>query len=146
MTPASEPMVPAGVKIRFLLVGAWNTLFGYGIFWLLDDLFSERASSRRAAYMSAMILSNIIAVLNSFICHKAFTFRSKVRGGAMFLELVRFSATYVLTFILSLFLLPLFVEVGGFSPKGGGAMVLLSCTVVSYLGHSRFSFRKAQTP
>lgn len=92
--------------------------------------------------MSAMVLSNVLAVLNAFVSHKFFTFRSTVQGQAMFLELFRFSATYVLTFILSLFLLPFFVEIGNVSPKTGGALVICSCTLVSYLGHTRFSFQK----
>lgn len=128
-----------------MLVGVWNTVFGYSIFVLLDELFSSLFRTRQIAYMAAMILSNVVAVLNAFVFHKHVTFRSRVRGLAMLSELFRFSATYLLTFCLSVLLLPLFVEVFHFSPKVAGAFVVLICTVVSYLGHSRFSFRKTSS-
>jgi putative flippase GtrA len=129
-------------KFRFVLVGVWNTIFGYLAFVLLDALFSQWFSDRRLAYMVAMVLSNIVAVLNAFVFHKTLTFQSRVRGLAMLGELIRFSSTYLFTFLLSLFLLPAFVEILGLSTRIAAALVILVCTVISYLGHSRFSFRK----
>jgi putative flippase GtrA len=128
-------------KFRFVLVGVWNTIFGYLAFVLLDALFSQWFSDRRLAYMVAMVLSNIVAVLNAFVFHKTLTFQSRVRGLAMLGELMRFSSTYLFTFLLSLFLLPAFVEIFGLSTRIAAALVILVCTVISYLGHSRFSFR-----
>ncbi len=129
-----------GTKVRFLVAGAWNTLFGYGVFWLLDDVFSIRLTNRRLAYLSAMVLSNVLAILNAFIFHKYFTFRSVERGQGVVKEFIRFTATYVGTFALSLVLLPALVEFGGIAPKPAGAVVLLACVGISYFGHSRFSF------
>lgn len=128
-------------KLRFLVVGAWNTLFGYLAFVLLNSLFSHCFPAKRLSYMLAMILGNIVAILNAFIFHKYITFRSHIGGLAMFSELARFSSTYLFTFLLSLFLLPAFIEILGLSANAAGALVILVCTVISYLGHSRFSFR-----
>lgn len=129
-------------KFRFVVVGAWNTIFGYLAFVLLDALFSRLLPARGFSYMIAAVLANIVAILNAFVFHKTFTFRSRVRGLAVLGELVRFSSTYLLTFILSLILLPAFIELLGLSTRVAAALVILLCTVVSYLGHSRFSFRK----
>ncbi len=128
--------------LRFILVGVWNTIFGYAAFVLLDALFSRLLPGHPLSYMVALVVANVVAILNAFIFHRTFTFQSRVRGAAILGELVRFSSTYLFTFILSLFLLPAFVEILGFSARVAGALVLLVCMVVSYIGHSRFSFRK----
>lgn len=129
------------VKAKFVLVGIWNTIFGYGIFCLFDTLFAWLLSTRSAAYMCAMVLAQILAVINAYICHKYITFKSAAKGKAIIAEFFRFSTTYVVTFCLSLVLLPALVEIGHIHPKTAAAIIILICTVISYLGHSRFSFR-----
>ena len=129
-------------RIRFLFIGGWNTVFGYLVFVLLDTIFSRLLEPRYVAYMSAMVAGNFISVTNAYIFHKYITFKSDVKGKGMITEFFRFSMTYVVTFCLSLILLPFFVEVFHISPKLAGLIVVLLCTVVSYTGHSRFSFRR----
>lgn len=92
------------------------------------------------AYMSAMALSNIIAICNAYIFHKYITFQSSVKGRGMVKEFIKFLTTYLFTIFLNLILLPIFVELLHFSPKIAALLVILICTVISYLGHSRFSF------
>jgi putative flippase GtrA len=130
-------------KIRFLIVGAWNTIFGYLVFVGFDILFTSFCAKRYVAYMSAAVLSNILAIINAYIFHKHITFKSKVKGIGIFYEFLKFSTTYLVTFCLSLILLPLFVEILYMDPKIAAAAVILCCTVISYLGHSRFSFRRS---
>jgi putative flippase GtrA len=123
------------------MIGGWNTIFGYVVFCLLDMLFSHFFTARIVAYMSAMVLGQIIAIVNAYIFHKYITFRSGAKGLKLISEFLRFCTTYIVTFVLSLILLPLFVEEIGITPKIAGAFVILVCTIISYLGHSRFSFR-----
>ena len=129
------------VEVRFVLVGIWNTIFGYSVFCLLDTFFSHLFATRYIAYMSAMILGQIIAIVNAYVFHKYITFKSKVRGRKIISEFFRFSMTYAVTFCLSLILLPIFAEIFHITPKISGAVVILICTVISYLGHSKFSFK-----
>ena len=129
------------VKVKFVLVGIWNTIFGYSVFCLLDILFSYLLATRYIAYMSAMVLGQIIAIINAYIFHKYITFKSRVRGREMMLEFFRFSMTYAVIFCLNLILLPIFVEIFNIRPKLSAAMLILMCTAISYLGHSRFSFK-----
>ena len=129
------------VKAKFVLVGIWNTIFGYGLFCLFDTLFAWLLSSRTAAYMCAMVLAQILGVINAYIFHKYITFKSVAKGKAIIAEFFRFSTTYVVTFCLSLLLLPTFVEIGHIGPKIAASIVTLICTVISYVGHSRFSFK-----
>ena len=127
--------------MKFILVGIWNTIFGYGTFFLLDRTFESFFVKRYFAYMAAMILSQIVAIINAFIFHKYVTFSSKVRGWDIIPEFFRFCHIYVFTFLLSLLLLPVFVELINVHPRISGALVTLICSVISYVGHSKFSFK-----
>ncbi len=131
-----------GMKMRFAMVGAWNTVFGYGVFWFLDNFFAANLKSRVAAYMWATALSQVTAVINAFIFHKYVTFKSQVRGSGIVLEFFRFCLTYVVTFFLGLLLMPFFVEVFSFDPKVSAALIIAICTAVSYFGHFKFSFNQ----
>lgn len=129
-------------KVRFVLVGVWNTIFGYLVFVGLDYLFNLYFSPRYVAYMSAAVLSNVIAVTNAYFFHKHLTFKSNTKGMAAFHEYLRFYITYAFTFVISLILLPIFVELLKLDPKIAAAIITLLLTVVSYISHNKFSFRK----
>ena len=128
-------------KVRFVLVGLWNTLFGYLVFVGLDYLFNLFFSPRYVAYMSAAVLSNILAIINAYIFHKHITFQSPVRGKGILIEFARFFSTYLFSTILGLILLPVSVEVLGVEPRISAALLIPVTTVISYIGHSRFSFK-----
>ncbi|MGB5217147.1 MAG: GtrA family protein [Smithella sp.] len=130
------------VKIRFFIIGVWNTIFGYGTYISLDYLFAMVFQKRYVAYMAAAVLANIIATTSSFIFHKYITFKSTVRGKGIIIEFVKFYSTYTVTNILGLALLPVFVEVFKIDPKIAGALLIPVVAIISYFGHSRFSFAK----
>ena len=132
------------IKARFGLVGIWNTLFGYFVFVGMEILFSRLLGPKAMAYMTALIIANIVSIINAYIFHKYITFKSQVKGKAIFVEFFRFSMTYLGTFLLSLALLPIFVEFIKLSPKLAGALIIFICMIISYLGHSRFSFRSCR--
>jgi putative flippase GtrA len=128
------------IKIRFFFIGVWNTIFGYLAYISLDYLFSFVFQKRYVAYMTAAVLSNIVATISAFLFHKYITFKSTVRGKAVITEFFRFYSTYTVTNILGLALLPFFVEVMKIDPKIAGALLIPVVAVISYFGHSRFSF------
>jgi putative flippase GtrA len=127
-------------KWRFLLVGIWNTIFGYLAYVGLDYLFTFVFQKRYVAYMTAAVVSNIIATISAFIFHKHITFKSTVRGKAVIIEFFKFYSMYTVTNILGLVLLPFFVEVMKIDPKIAGALLIPVVAIISYFGHSRFSF------
>ena len=131
------------LKVRFVMVGIWNTIFGYMVFFILDTFFEDIFTKRYFAYMSAMILGQIVATINAFVLHKYVTFKSEVKGKGIIPEFFRFCMTYVFTFSLGLVLLPFFVEIVHLHPRIAAAIVILICTLISYVGHSRFSFKSA---
>jgi putative flippase GtrA len=110
------------------------------VFFILDTFFEDIFTKRYFAYMSAMILGQIVATINAFVLHKYVTFKSEVKGKGIIPEFFRFCMTYVFTFSLGLVLLPFFVEIVHLHPRIAAAIVILICTLISYVGHSRFSF------
>ena len=128
-------------KIRFVLVGIWNTIFGYLVFVACDYLFERFFSPRYIAYMSAAVLSNILAITNAYIFHRLITFQSKVHGKGIITEFARFFSTYIFSIILGLILLPVSVELLGIEPRISAALLIPVTIIISYIGHSRFSFR-----
>lgn len=130
------------IKIRFFFIGVWNTIFGYLVYISLDYLFALVFQKRYVAYMTAAVLSNIIATISAFLFHKHITFKSTVRGTGVIIEFIKFYSTYTVTNILGLVLLPVFVEVFKIDPKIAGALLIPIVAIVSYFGHSRFSFKQ----
>jgi putative flippase GtrA len=124
------------------MVGGWNTIFGFLIFVALYKLFSKIFKIDYFAYTSAQIIGTLLAVINAYIGHKYFTFKSIVRGRKMVFEFLRFSITYGLTFLISLILMPLLVEVLKIKPIIAGIFINLLVITTSYIAHSRFSFKR----
>ena len=135
-------LVKHNVKVKFVLIGAWNTVFAILVFLGLDSTFTHVFSKRYVAYMCAMALTNILSVTHAFILHKYFTFRSRARGISLVMELIRFFSTYAFVFALSLVLLPVLAEGFHIAPKVSAVLGIIISILVSYLGHSRFSFRR----
>ena len=130
-------------KIKFVIVGIWNTIIGYLLFFVLDTLFTHVFEKRYVAYMSAAVLGNFLAIINAYIFHKYLTFKSKVSGIGILAEFARFFASYLFSFILGLILLPVIVEMFHIDPKIAAALILIVTVIISYLSHSRFSFRQS---
>jgi putative flippase GtrA len=129
-------------EVRFVMVGIWNTIFSYIVFVALDWIFTIYFSPRYVAYLLAAILSNIISVNIAYFLHRNITYKSKARGMAAFREYIRFYTTYIFTLILSIFLLPIFVELIGLSPKTAAAIIMSLLAIFSYVSHTRFTFRR----
>jgi putative flippase GtrA len=130
------------LEVKFVLIGAWNTVFAILVFIGLDTIFTHVFSRRYAAYMCAMALTNILSITNAFILHKYFTFRSRARGMSLVMEFIRFFSTYAFVFALSLLLLPVLAEGFHIAPKVSAVFGIIISILVSYVGHSRFSFRR----
>lgn len=129
------------VKIKFVIVGIWNTIFGYLVYVCFYYMFNLIFSRRYMAYLLAAVLSNILAITNAYIFHKYVTFRSPVKGIKMIPEFIRFFTTYLFSFLIGLIILPLLVEIFHFDPIAAGAILIIFTTIISYIGHSRYSFK-----
>lgn len=59
-------------KVKFLIAGLWNTLFGFLIFWFLTFVFGEDSS-----YLKVLLLTYFIAGINSYLVQKYLVWQTK---------------------------------------------------------------------
>lgn len=147
-----------GQFLRYLLVGAWNTLFGYGVFAGFTYLLTPRIPR---AYLVATVISTILSVTVAYFGYKLFVFKTK---GNYLREYLRCYVVYGSSGLVNLALLPLLVPccahlIGThrwtlLNLAGStlvlqqsaapylAALLLLGITVIaSFFGHRNFSFR-----
>jgi putative flippase GtrA len=135
-------LIKSKTEIRFLLVGAWNTLFGYLVFLLFLFLLEKIFNNERQIYSLSIAFSHLISVINSFILHKVVTFVSKQKGLELVYEFRRFFNSYIITFLLNLSLISIQVELLSLNPRIAGAISLPIVTVVTFFLLSKYAFNK----
>ncbi len=134
--------VPPGQFGRYLMVGLWNTAFGYGTFALLTALLDRYIP---ASYMVASLTSSVLNITVSFLGYKWLVFKTK---GNYLKEWARCLMVYSGGIALSLALLAPTVFVVSYvtgnprtAPYIAGALLLGVQVILSFLGHKTFSFR-----
>lgn len=119
-------------QLLYLVVGGWNTVFGYGVWALLQYLLGGYVH-----YLVVVVLSWPIAVLNAYVGYRYIVFRSR---GHVLRELPRFSLVYLATLLVNLALLPVALRVLPFNIYVVQALFAVVVVVCSYLGHKYYSF------
>ena len=133
-------------RVRFLFVGGLNTLVGVGVTWLVYVCFGvsifEKEELVWYVYLTGTLAGQIVGTVHSYFWNKYFTFRSKERSGTEFL---RFVLVYAVQYALNLGITALLNKLIAI-PALVTVVTTFVCTVLSYLGHNFFSFRKKKAP
>lgn len=120
-------------QVLYLVVGGWNTLFGYGAWAFVQLLLGGSLH-----YLVIVVLSWPIAVLNAYLGYRYVVFRSH---GPVFRELPRFSLVYVATLVVNLALLPVALRALPLNIYAIQALFTVGVVIASYLAHKYYSFR-----
>jgi putative flippase GtrA len=130
---------------RYLLVGGFNTVFGYATFAFLNWSFTGLGTF---SYMYAAALANVIAIAVAFLGYKWFVFRTR---GNYLIEFLRCFSVYGTGMLLGLVSLPIVVTVmrrvlhnPDEAPYLAAALLTIVTMSLSFIGHKRFSFRQAE--
>ena len=123
-------------QMLYLVVGGWNTVFGYSVWALLQYLLGASLP-----YLVVLLLAWPINVLNAYLGYRYLVFRSR---GPVLKEFPRFSFVYLVTLLVNLALLPVALRVLPFNIYVVQALFAGVVVVCSYLGHKHFSFRGAR--
>jgi putative flippase GtrA len=130
--------------IRYLMVGGFNTFFGYSLFVGLNYLF--RALGVYGSEI-ASLLSNIISITVAFLGYKWFVFRTR---GHYFREWLRCLSIYGTSMVFSLIMLPPLTLLmrhwfgrSQWASNVAAAILTVFTVVGSYFGHRHFSFRRS---
>ena len=119
-------------QLLYLVVGGWNTVFGYGAWALLQSLLGDHVH-----YLAVVVLSWPFAVLNAYLGYRYIVFRSH---GPVLRELPRFALVYLATLLVNLALLPIALRVLPFNIYVVQALFAVGVVVSSYLAHKYYSF------
>ena len=113
--------------IRFLLVGATNTLFSYLLFLMLLSFIS---------YVPAYSIAYCVGIVFSYFLNVLFVFRKRVS----LVTFLKFPAVYVIQYALGAIVLFLLVGKAGLSPELAMIAIIVFTIPVTFLA-SRFIFK-----
>jgi putative flippase GtrA len=132
-------------KLRFLVVGGWNTVFGMAALWVLERLIPYGPGSVMgvaiglvAAKQVVLATAWIVGVTHNLFTFKLLVFRTK---GDWLREYARMYVTYAGMFVIQSVAVQLLSAWLGWSLFLANLPTLAIVTVVSYLGHKHFTFR-----
>jgi len=118
--------------IKYLIVGAFNTVAAYLLFFVLVTFHVH--------YQLSLFIVTLLVIINSYLWNKHWTFRSS--DTPVFWEFIRFNGIYLSTFTLNAFLLHVFVEKVFWDPRLAQVFCMMITTVINFLGHRFFSFKE----
>lgn len=120
--------------LRFLIVGAWNFVFGYfafaGLYWAMNGRWPDWLISTIAA---------ILGITMSYLTHRFITYRSH---GCWWREYLRFYVVYGGQSILNVFLIWILVTQLELNAYIVQLSISVALTVVSYWAHKYYSFKR----
>ena len=124
-------------RVRFLAVGATNTVVGYLVFsaftlWVFADV--------HLGYLPSLALSYVIGITLAFVLYRRFVFPVH---GHLLRDFARFVSVYLVAIGINAAALPLLVEVAQVPPLLAQLMILVVTTLLSFFGHKKFSFRRS---
>ena len=121
-------------KIRFLLVGGFNTSVSYVIFALICLIVGEQY------YQASLACSWIISSVISFTTQRYLVFNVE---GNLFKQYCKCCTTWVFSYIINATLLEIFVQKLDLNVYLAQIVATLACAVFTYILFKTFAFRKS---
>ena len=121
-------------RVRFLVIGVINTIVGYGLF-----VFVQWGVGRWVTYLGALLIAHALTSLLAFSLYRRLVFRI---SGRKVVDFLRFQSVYLVPLAANLVALPLLVSVLGWNVYLAQAQIVIASTIISFLGHKYFSFRR----
>lgn len=128
--------------IRFLFVGVFNTIIGYGLMFVMYNYLI-------LGYWPSTALSNLVGAIISFFLNRNFTFKSKASVKKSFIKFMLIvTVCYIISYSLSKLIIPPLISTafGTMNIKvvDNISMLFGMCayTLCNYLGQKFFVFMK----
>ena len=121
-----------GEKLRYLVVGTWNTVFNAALFNVLLLAFGH------SHYLIWLWTAWVVSVVQSTVTLKYIAFR---RGGALLPQIGRAYVVYLPAQGLSTAIMWFGVSTLHIAPPLAQLITIFVTTIFSYVGHKYFTFR-----
>lgn len=129
-------------RIKFLLVGAMNTVIGLLaeilVYVAFGISFTDKTGAATGVIVLATVVNYTVGSIHSFFWNKFFTFESKSGSAG---EFFRFLLVTIVQMGVNFGLKYLLVHPLGMNTYLAAVLTLVVTTILSYVGHSLFSFR-----
>ena len=119
-------------EARYLIGGAWNTTFGYGVSLILYRLLAEHLS---AAEIS--LIASVIAISMAFLTYKLFVFRTR---GNWVREYLRSYLIYGVSAIIGIISMSVLVDYMRMKFWLAQALIMVGIVVFSYFANRYYAF------
>ncbi|WP_419886830.1 GtrA family protein [Paenibacillus sp. B-A-8] len=119
-------------SLRFIIVGILNTIVGFTVYALYLKYINNN-------YLQALILSNIIGIIHSYIWNNNWTFTVKKFSMK---SAMKFTSIYLFSFLINLLFLRILVDHMGMDKLLAQGISLFFTTLISFFGHKYWSFAK----
>lgn len=123
-------------RVRFVIVGGVNTVVAYVLFVVFEWVTG-------GAYLLSLAVAYLLATLLAFVLHRRYTFGVSGRESVV-VDFLRFEGVYVVMFTVNAALLFVFVTLAAWPSWIAQAVIVVITTVLSYVGHKFFSFRRRE--
>lgn len=124
------------LKLRYIIVGGFNTLFGIAFFFVLrylDPQFSKH-------YFLWLIFAQLVCTTVAYFLYKFLVFRT---SGDYVRELIAFFSSYYVNYAINWAVLPICVELFGIDPLVVQTVFILAMVVVGFFWNSTITFRQS---
>lgn len=119
--------------IKFSLVGVLNTAIDYGVFYGLYEFVGIH-------YVLASGIGFCLAVTNSYICNKHWTFKS--RGADVRREFLKFFVVNIVSLSINLACMAILVELFSLYPQVAKLVTIGITLAVNFTGNKFWTFRR----
>ncbi|MDR0484891.1 MAG: GtrA family protein [Alphaproteobacteria bacterium] len=123
--------------IRFIIVGGYNTVFGWLVFSLFYYLWGNNLH-----YAIILIFAFIVGILNNFILFKIFVFKTK---GNWLQEGVSTYISYAFLYPVNYLILFITINMYGMSAYMGQGIAVIIMPIITYFVLKIFAFKKRDT-
>ncbi|MDP2181960.1 MAG: GtrA family protein [Actinomycetota bacterium] len=127
-----------GEKLRFFVVGGWNTLFSIAVLWMFDRLipYDQNSLLQKEA---VLVTTWIVSVTQNFFTFKLLVFRTR---GNWLHEYGKMYMTYAAAFVLQSVLALAISQLFDLSVFWASLPTIVVVMIASYFGHKYFTFRR----
>jgi len=124
--------------LRFAMVGAVNTVFGFSVFASLQLTLGGRVH-----YLVLLVMAQVVGVFEAYALQRWLVFRV---SGHWWRDLARFWSVHLVALAVNMVGLSLLVEIVHMSVLTAQAIVLLGTMLGTFVAHRTFTFRRPRDP
>lgn len=125
-------------QLRFITVGGFNTILGLIAYSTIQYFYGQFIG-----YLGSLLIAHFLVSILAFFLYRQFVFN---KSGTALIDFLKFQAVYSVSLGINLVVLPLVIHQTGFNPYIAQIISVLLVTIISYLGHKFFSFRRSTQP